>query len=122
MGARVRASYLLGGTKRNEPEEATMNTKKAGEAAKAGFYFNTRTWELDLHRKDGDALPGTGADRYLRVPAVTLVLLGPIMGFAFVVFMPFIGFALAARELGLRGAKWIGRMVHVAATAKNTTH
>jgi hypothetical protein len=122
MGARRRASYLLGGTKKNEPEEATMNTKKAGEAAKAGFYYNTRTWEMDLHRKDGDALPGTRADRYLRVPGVALVLLGPIMGFVFVVFMPFIGFALAARELGLWGAKWIVRMARAAATAKNTTH
>jgi len=97
-----------------------MATKRAGEAAKAGFYFNTRTWEMDLHRKDG-ALPGTEADRYRRVPAVALLLIGPVMGFAFVIFMPFIGFALAARELGLRGAKWAGRMAHVAATAKNTT-
>ena len=38
-----------------------MTTRKAGEAAKAGFYFNFRTCEMDLHRKDG-ALPGGDND------------------------------------------------------------
>jgi hypothetical protein len=79
-----------------------MNMKKAGDAAKVGFYFNLKTWELSLHRTEGDALPGDEADRYMRIPAVALLLLGPVMGFFFVIFLPFIGFALVARELGRR--------------------
>ena len=86
-----------------------MTTKRAGEAAKVGFYFNTRTWEIDLHRKDGGTLPGGDRDLYVRVPAVALLVLGPVMGFFFVVFLPFIGFALAARELSYRVAGWFGR-------------
>jgi hypothetical protein len=86
-----------------------MKTKKAGDAAKVGFYFNLKTWELNLHRTDGDALPGGAEDRYMRVPALALLLLGPAMGFFFVIFLPFIGFALVARELGRRAMALFGR-------------
>jgi hypothetical protein len=121
MGARPWASYIPGARKRNEREETVMTTKRAGEAAKAGFYFNTRTWEMDLHRKDGDALPGTDTDRYVRVPAAALLFVGPIMGFFFVIFLPFIGFALVARELAIRAGKLFGTIIHVATAAKHTT-
>jgi hypothetical protein len=100
-------------------EEDAMTTRRAGQAAKMGFYFNTRTWEVDLHRKDGDALPGGADDRYVRVPAVALLVLGPVMGFFFVIFLPFIGFALVARELGHRVAPWFGRKAREAAHAKD---
>ena len=86
-----------------------MNTKKAGDAAKVGFYFNLKTWEMNLHRTDGEKLPGGEADRYMRIPAVALLLLGPVMGFFFVIFLPFIGFALVARELGRRAMALFGR-------------
>lgn len=99
-----------------------MTTRKAGEAARVGFYFNTRTWEMDLHRKDGGALPGGEGDRYVRIPALALLFLGPVMGFFFVIFLPFIGFALVARELGYRVAGWFGRKAHKPATAKSGSH
>jgi hypothetical protein len=44
----------------------------------------------------------------VRVPALALLFLGPVMGFFFVIFLPFIGFALVARELGHRVAHWFG--------------
>jgi len=95
-----------------------MTKRNGGEAAKVGFYFNTRTWEMDLHRKDGDALPGGEADRYIRVPALALLFLGPVMGFFFVIFLPFIGFALVARELAHRAAGWFGRKAPATEKAK----
>ena len=98
-----------------------MTTRKAGEAAKVGFYFNLRTWELDLHRKDGGALPGGDDDRYMRVPALALLVFGPVMGFFFVIFLPFIGFALVARELAHHAAGWFGRKTRAEAPAKNST-
>ena len=95
-----------------------MTTRKAGDAAKVGFYFNTRTWEIDLHRTDGAALPGGKDDRYVRVPALALLFVGPVMGFFFVIFLPFIGFAMVAREIGHRVAAWVGRRAHRTAAAK----
>ncbi len=97
-----------------------MATKRAGEQAKAGFYFNLSTWELDLHRKDGP-LPGAGNDRLTRVPTVALLVLGPAMGFFFVIFLPFIGFALFAREIGHRVARWFGRKTGDTAKATHST-
>jgi len=112
------ASYLLGARTKTEPEEDAMTKRNGGEAAKVGFYFNTRTWEMDLHRKDGGALPGGETDRYIRVPAVALLFLGPVMGFFFVIFLPFIGFALVARELGHRAMAWFGRKAVTTEKAK----
>ena len=96
-----------------------MTKKRAGEAAKVGFYFNTRTWELDFHRKDGEALAGTHRDLYVRIPAWALLVLGPVMGFFFVIFLPFIGFALVARELGHRVISLFGRKNAAEVAAKS---
>jgi len=86
-----------------------MNTKRAGDAARVGFYFNLKTWEFNLHKTEDAKLPGGEADRYMRIPAVALLLLGPVMGFFFVIFLPLIGFALVARELGRRAMGMFGR-------------
>ena len=97
-----------------------MATKTAGEQAKAGFYFNLSTWELDLHRKDG-ALPGGDTDRFTRVPTLALLVVGPAMGFFFVIFLPFIGFALFDREIGHRVTGWFGRKTRNTVKATNQT-
>jgi len=96
-----------------------MTTKKAGTTAKGGFYFNLRTWELTLQRRDGDTLPGGETDLYVRIPTVALLLLGPAMGFLFVIFLPLIGFALTFRELGYRLAGMVRRATHTAKESKN---
>jgi hypothetical protein len=95
-----------------------MKTRTAGETAKGGFYFNLKTWELNLLRKNGDTLPGGETDRYIKIPTVALLVLGPTMGFLFVIFLPAIGFALAFRELGRRLLGLIGRASRTAAEAK----
>jgi hypothetical protein len=95
-----------------------MKTRRAGETARGGFYFNAKTWELTLHRKDGDALPGGESDLYVRVPTAALLVLGPAMGFLFVIFLPLIGFALTFRELGHRAAAFFRRATHTPKPSK----
>ena len=95
-----------------------MTTKRAGDAAKAGFLLNLRSWDIELHRVDGAALPGETEDRYVRVPAIALLVLGPMMGFLFVIFLPFIGFALVIRELAHKVAGWIPGRAHKLDPAK----
>jgi hypothetical protein len=82
---------------------------KAGDKAKAGFHFNLRTWDITLHGKTGDTLPGGAEDRYVRIPAVALLFLGPILGLTFVIFLPVIGFALVALEIGKWTMRFLGR-------------
>ena len=75
-----------------------MMTKRiGGTAAKNGFYWNLRKWEMTLVPKQGGILPGDASDRYLKVPVVALLVLAPLMGAAYAMFLPFIGIALTAQ-------------------------
>lgn len=79
---------------------------KGGDVVKGGFYWNQAKWHLENVEGKFGTLPGEEADRYARVPTLVLFLLAPLMGALFVVFLPFIGFALlawmlVARALGL---------------------
>jgi hypothetical protein len=89
-----------------------MRTRKAGEMVKGGFYFNTKAWDIHLVRTAGTTLPGGENDRYIRIPALALLVIGPLMGFAFVIFLPLAGFALTFREAGRRIAGLFGRRAH----------
>jgi hypothetical protein len=95
-----------------------MMTKRiGGTAAKNGFYWNLRKWEMTMVPKQGGILPGDASARYLKVPVVALLLLAPLMGAAYAMFLPFIGFALLFAFLGKK-AFAMGRSgaVDVAAT------
>ncbi len=77
-----------------------------GETVKGGFYWNQAQWHLENVEGRHGVLPGTEDTRYTRVPTLLMFVLAPLMGALFVVFLPFIGFALlvgmvAAKALGL---------------------
>ena len=65
-----------------------------GSSVPGGYYWNPRHWSVTTVKDDGGMLPGTSADRYLRVHGLVALLLAPILGGLFVVFLPFIGFAM----------------------------
>jgi hypothetical protein len=44
--------------------------------------------------REGGILPGPADHRYVKVPALLLLALAPVLGGLFVVFLPFIGFGL----------------------------
>ena len=70
-----------------------------GEIVKAGFYWNVREWEAQVVPREGGPLKGGPDERYLRVPLPLLLLLAPLMGAAYAMFLPFIGFAMLAAFL-----------------------
>jgi hypothetical protein len=95
-----------------------MVTKRiGGTAAKTGFYWNLRKWEMTMVPKQGGILPGDATERYLKVPVLALLVVAPLMGAAYAMFLPFIGFAMLFTFLG-RKALAMGRSgaVDVAAT------
>lgn len=72
----------------------------AGTTVKGGFYFNRDAWDLvTVSGKEG-VLPGAGGQRCMRVPVWAVLALAPALGGLFVVFLPFIGFALVFLHLG----------------------
>jgi hypothetical protein len=76
-----------------------MRHYKGNESVQAGFYFNPR--RLSFVSADGEGgLPGTEQEAYLRVPALAMLVAGPILGLAFVIFLPLIGFVMVGWIVG----------------------
>jgi hypothetical protein len=74
----------------------TSNTN-GGSKVPAGFYFNKANWEIvTVSGKKGGLLPGDAKTDYVKVPAVAMLAAAPVLGAAFVIFLPVIGFALLA--------------------------
>lgn len=78
--------------------------RRGGDKAKAGFYWRAAGWEIVTLPGDGGVLPGGVEERYHRLPTLALLMAAPVMGGLFVVFLPFIGFALLFGHLGRAGA------------------
>jgi len=72
----------------------TMTKLSAGSAAKAGYYFNMKSWEVHPVPADGERLPGEAGQQWIAVPTVVALVLTPILGLTFLMFLPFIGFYL----------------------------
>ncbi len=72
-----------------------MTTLSGGAAVRNGYYWNLGGWEVVPVARDGALLPGGRGDKFIQVPLLAVLMLLPIMGGLFVVFLPFIGFALA---------------------------
>ena len=76
-----------------------MTKMVGGSRVKGGFYWKVRTWEIVAVGDEGGVLDGGPDEGYRRVPTLVLLGLAPLLGGAFVVFLPLIGFVLAFREL-----------------------
>jgi len=71
-----------------------------GSNVNFGFYWSMQAWDMAMIPAEGGLLPG-GADRsYKRIPTVLFLLMAPMMGALYVVFLPFAGFALLFGHLG----------------------
>jgi hypothetical protein len=71
-----------------------MRTYDGGTTVKSGFYWDLRAWSLVTRSGKGGVLPGGPDRRYVKVPIPMLLLLAPVMGGLYVMFLPFIGFAM----------------------------
>lgn len=85
-----------------------MLRHQGGEQVKAGFYFNAQSWEITTLSGQGGVLAGTTDTRFLRLPLPVLLVAAPLMGAAFAMFLPFIGFAMVA-DYAVRQAWGAGR-------------
>lgn len=70
-----------------------------GEHVKAGFYWNLREWEANIIPREGGLLKGGQDSQYARIPLPILLFVAPLMGAAYAMFLPFIGFAMVAMYL-----------------------
>lgn len=81
-------------------------TYTGGTTVKNGFYWSMQAWDMSMVPAEGGVLPGDTTRRYTRIPTFLFLLMAPFMGAAYVVFLPFIGFALVF-NWALRGLKTV---------------
>jgi hypothetical protein len=86
------------------------------ETVPPGLYFNLRQLSFKSLDEEGP-LPGTPADAWRAVPTLMLLVVGPIMGLAFVVFLPLICFAMIGWLLAIKGARLAVTVVAAATRA-----
>jgi hypothetical protein len=89
-----------------------MTTTFSGnQAVQGGYYFNAIRWSIEPVAEEGGRLPG-GPGTWRRVPTAAALLAAPLLGLAFLIFLPLIGFLLTARA----ALAPVGRLVRAAAT------
>ena len=83
-----------------------------GTKVSGGYYWNPKRLSVEVIANEGGKLPGDASTSYVKVPFPLLFVVVPVMGALFLVFLPFIGFALFGyailRKVGLvarRGAE-----------------
>jgi len=81
--------------------------RKGGTKTKGGFYWKKGEWELVTVEGKSGTLPGREVVEYLWIPAIFFAPVALIMGLAFYLFLPFIGFGMLISVL----VKKIGRML-----------
>ena len=91
-----------------------MTRHQGTEQVEPGLYVNLRQLAFKPLSESGP-LPGSQTDVYYRVPIVVMLLAAPLMGLAYVVFLPFIGFAMVAYLLGGKGLQLAGGAAREAA-------
>lgn len=83
------------------------------ETVPAGLYFNLR--ELAFTSMDeAGRLPGATGAEFRKVPAAALLIVGPVLGAAYVMFLPVIGFAMLAWVAGGKGLEVAGHAARAA--------
>lgn len=79
---------------------------KANTVVKGGTYINLKQGEFVNISEEEGILPGKDDVRYVRVPAAAMLLLGPLFGLLFVVFLPLavplVLLSMAAKRLGAK--------------------
>jgi hypothetical protein len=92
-----------------------------GTKVNYGFYWSAKAWDMAMVPAEGGLLPG-GSDRhYTRIPTFLFLLMAPVMGALYVVFLPFAGFALVLGH-ALRALKTgvMDAVMHIAVAVSPT--
>jgi fructose-1,6-bisphosphatase/inositol monophosphatase family enzyme len=74
-----------------------------GNKAGKGTYWNFMTGQRVELEQEG-MLPGDEKARYIKASGAVVLLLGPVLGLLFAVFLPFIGIAMAVTLAGKKVA------------------
>jgi hypothetical protein len=69
-----------------------------GMKVNGGYYWNPRSWKVEVVPSEGGKLPAEGAS-YVKLPFPLLFVVVPLLGALFLMFLPLIGFALLGQAI-----------------------
>lgn len=78
-----------------------MTTYTGRQTVQNGLYLNTETYTITTMNAAGP-LPGTELQKFVRVPMIMMLAAAPLLGLAFVMFLPLIGFAMVLHLLATK--------------------
>ncbi|MBI2526200.1 MAG: hypothetical protein HYV93_09480 [Candidatus Rokubacteria bacterium] len=84
-----------------------MKAYRGSDKVEPGLYFNARELSFKSVEEEGP-LPGSPVEVFRRVPILVLLIVGPLLGLVYAVFLPFIGFAAVAWLLSVKAVQ-LGR-------------
>jgi hypothetical protein len=93
-----------------------MFIRKGKQEAEAGTYWDTSSGERITMQEQG-MLPGDESTSYIKASSTVMLLMGPVLGLAFAVFLPFIGIAMTLSFLGKKAVNAGKRAVQEMITA-----
>ena len=79
-----------------------MATFNGSSSVKPGYYLSTRSFAIEVIGDEGGTLPGPSTVKYVAVPFPLLFAVVPVVGLAFLMFLPAIGFALFGKALVMK--------------------
>jgi hypothetical protein len=71
-------------------------TYRGNQQVQSGYYLHTARFTVAPIANDGDALPA-GPGSWRRIPTALALLITPVAGLAFLLFLPLIGFIVTAQ-------------------------
>ncbi len=79
-----------------------MATFTGNSSVSSGYYLSTKTFAIEVIGNDGGTLPGPSTVKYVAVPFPLLFAVVPVIGLAFLMFLPAIGFYLFGKAIVMR--------------------
>jgi formate dehydrogenase subunit gamma len=99
---------------------AATESAEARRAVRPGYYWSPSRWEVVVVGKEAGTLPGAGGERFLKVPALAVLALAPLLGLALAMFVPAAGFAALAAA-AVAAARQVARVPRRVATPRART-
>lgn len=78
-----------------------MKIYHSGDLAKRGYYLELKSWKI-IPLEDGLLINGPPKQAFLRLSPTEALLLAPLLGAAYVIFLPIVGFVLIGKALWSR--------------------
>ncbi len=76
-------------------------TFRGNETVQSGYYINLSRLAIEPVAENGGRLPA-GPGTWKRIPTLAAILATPIVGLAFLMFLPMIGFVLCAKAVAVK--------------------